>query len=119
MLYDGIEAERLVLGTVSIGARQDVQHASELDEAMATTLGIGNDEGGVPRSFARTAQMFGSVSAKQIDEAVIHILTKARDRARSILTEHQDELTALRDLLLQTDGNTLDTVQLSSVVKGR
>ena len=113
-LMGGLEAERLLLDDVSIGAEGDLQEATRIARDMVECYGFGGKElamGRYRRKRPSQSETELSQSTLQaIDVRVRELLDEARKRAVDILTKNRELIIALRDLLLEkkvVDSKTL------------
>ena len=110
----GMEAERLVLGDVSIGAYGDLQHATALARAMVGGHGMDAEHG--PRVVLDDEQVSEQLSQDRrarLDVAVDAMLLVEQQRARRLLDEHRALHAALVALLLEK--KILDTTALATL----
>ncbi|MBM4282316.1 MAG: AAA family ATPase [Deltaproteobacteria bacterium] len=112
----GTEAERLVLGDVSIGAHGDLQQCTRIARAMVESHGMLDDLG--PRVLLddgdRTSEQWSEQRRARVDDAVDGLLVHERRRAVDLLTEHRALLDELVALLLDKrvlDGSALATLR--------
>jgi cell division protease FtsH len=115
VLLGGRTSEEVALGEVSTGAQNDLQRATDLARAMVTEYGMSPEMGLVSYDSARRRALFLDVpggnergpyaedTAQRIDAEVRRIIDEAHDTARSLLTEHRDELEALTARLLEKE----------------
>ncbi len=104
VLFGGREAEAHLLDDLSIGSAQDLERATGIARALVEEFGLGPDGVGVRRFVddPRDGQPALSESTRAALEAgVKQVLDEQRTRAHAILMEHEQELTTLRDLLLE------------------
>lgn len=104
-LLAGRAAEKLLLGSVSSGADDDIRRATALARSMVARWGMDPEIGPVdlresedhpflgqqiakPRSFA-------DETAARIDQAVIHLLHAAEEQASALIDAHREEVMAL------------------------
>ncbi|HEX3719474.1 MAG TPA: ATP-dependent zinc metalloprotease FtsH [Verrucomicrobiae bacterium] len=113
----GRAAEEVVLGEISTGAENDLEHATALARQMVAMYGMSEVVG-----LAHCAQRQGAYltgppegvwqrdcseqTAREIDEEVKKILNKCYAEAKAILTEHRGELELIARELLKRE--TLD-----------
>ena len=98
----GMEAERLILGDVSIGAYSDLQHATALARAMVG--GHGMDEAHGPRVVLddeKVSEQLSEQRRARLDAAVDDLLQQEQQRARRLLEEHRGLHETLVALLLE------------------
>ncbi len=101
----GRVAERLILGTLSSGADDDIQRATQLARAMAGRWGMAPEVGPVDlrqsedhpflgREIAQPRR-FSETTAHAVDEAVAKLLREAEETAAQILRGHRAGVEAL------------------------
>ena len=103
-LFGGREAELIVFGDVSVGAEHDIAAATAVARAMVLDLGMAEAVGVMRSSETRTGgtdRTLSDATRAKVDQAVLELLGRARARARAVLEEHQDMLTALTELLIE------------------
>ena len=113
-LLGGRVAEKLVIGDISAGAKNDIDRASHIARSMVMEYGMsdvigpisfGNSDGGevfVGRDIGKSSNISEETSAK-IDEEIKKLIDEAYDRAESILRENISKLNAVTDVLLQKE----------------
>jgi cell division protease FtsH len=109
ILLGGRTAEALVLGTVSSGAQNDLERASDIARAMVCQFGMSPAMG--PQTFGRRERLaylgvegneernFSEETARAIDAEVKALLAEGQKRAEQILTSQRHALDALAQLL--------------------
>lgn len=124
-LLGGRVAEMLTLDDISTGASNDIQRATDIAKEMVTKYGFSDKLGPVNYSSSdevflgkdfSTRQAYSEETANEIDEEVKAIIEEAYDTARTILSEHLDQLTAVAEGLLEVE--TLDTRQFEELYDG-
>jgi len=107
VLYGGREAEVLLLDDLSIGSAHDVERATAIARALVEEFGMGGDDLGV-RRFARASASDGEhpptlsdATRASIERSIKTVLEAQRDRARTLVSNHQGDVVALRELLLE------------------
>jgi cell division protease FtsH len=115
IMLGGRAAELTVLGTISTGAGDDIQKATELVHRMITEFGMSEKLGSV-RYAGQQLQYIGGVvqdnsqlspkTQEIIDTEVRSLVTKQYERAQALLREHRGALEALAKELLEHE--TLD-----------
>jgi cell division protease FtsH len=119
-LLGGRAAEEIALKQITIGARSDIDHATELARRMICEWGMSDVLGPVTfgkedrhvflgREMAR-AKEYSEATAVLIDQEVRGLVDAAIDRARSLLTANIDKLHLLADALLKRETLTGDEV---------
>ena len=124
-LLGGRVAEMLTLDDISTGASNDIQRATDIAKEMVTKYGFSDKLGPVNYSSSdevflgkdfSTRQAYSEETANEIDEEVKAIIEEAYDTARTILSEHLDQLTAVAEGLLEVE--TLDNRQFEERYDG-
>jgi len=124
-LLGGRVAEMLTLDDISTGASNDIQRATDIAKEMVTKYGFSEKLGPVNYSSSdevflgkdfSTRQAYSEETANEIDEEVKAIIEEAYDTARTILSEHLDQLTAVAEGLLEVE--TLDNRQFEELYDG-
>jgi cell division protease FtsH len=126
VLLGGRAAEELELDTVTTGAGNDIERATELARKMVCEWGM-SDMG--PLSFGkRDEQIFlgreisqhrdySEETAQAIDKEVYRLVREAHRKAQDLLQEHRDKLKVLAEALLEEE--TLDAESVDAIVAGR
>lgn len=124
-LLGGRVAEMLTLDDISTGASNDIQRATDIAKEMVTKYGFSEKLGPVNYSSSdevflgkdfSTRQAYSEETANEIDEEVKAIIEEAYDTARTILSEHLEQLTAVAEGLLEVE--TLDNRQFEELYDG-
>lgn len=113
VLLGGRTAERVLLGTVSSGADDDIKRATQLARAMVARWGMSQDIGPVDlrqsdehpflgREIAQPRH-FSETTAHEVDEAVHKLLGEAEQQAVSIVDEQRGGLERLIAALEQQE----------------
>jgi cell division protease FtsH len=128
-LFGGRLAEEMTLGIeqVTTGASNDIERATEIARNMVTKWGLSEklgpltyseDDGEVFLGRSVTQHKHVSdVTANVIDEEVRNIIDKNYERAKNILTEHEDKLHAMAKALMKYE--TLGDIQIKDIMEGR
>ncbi len=124
-LLGGRVAEMLTLDDISTGASNDIQRATDIAKEMVTKYGFSDKLGPVNYSSSdevflgkdfSTRQAYSEETASEIDEEVKAIIEEAYDTAKTILSEHLEQLTAVAEGLLEVE--TLDNRQFEELYDG-
>ncbi len=101
-LLAGRAAERLLIGTVSSGADDDIRRATELARSMVARWGMTSDLGPVDLRESEDHPFIGQsiaqprghadATAAQVDRAVIGMLKTAEKQATDVLVEHRPRI---------------------------
>jgi len=125
ILMGGRIAEESFLGSITTGASNDIERATELARAMDCEYGM--SEMG-PLTFGKKEEQiflgreiaqhrdFSEETAIKIDEQVKKIVTAQYQRARNIIEENRDVMVKLSECLLERE--TLDAVEIRRIVAG-
>ncbi len=114
-LLGGRSAEEIVFGSITTGAANDLQRATDLAERMVTTYGMSKILG--PLAYEKGQQnnflgdgaamnprrMVSDNTAKAIDEEVKEIVETAHQQALNILNENRDLLEKIAQQILETE----------------
>jgi len=113
ILMGGRSAEDLVLGSVSTGAQNDLERASEIARAMVCQLGMGKQLG--PLSYGRRQRLaylgvegaeernFSEDTARLIDMEVKELVEEGQRRAAEVLQHHRPILDAIAQKLQEKE----------------
>ena len=124
-LLGGRVAEMLTLDDVSTGASNDIMRATEIAKEMVTKYGFSDKLGPVNYSSSdevflgkdfSTRQNYSEETASEIDEEVKAIIEEAYEAAKTILSEHMEQLTNVAEGLLAVE--TVDNVQFVQLYDG-
>jgi cell division protease FtsH len=125
ILMGGRIAEDLFLGSITTGASNDIERATELARAMVCEYGM--SELG-PLTFGKKEEQiflgreiaqhrdFSEDTAIKIDQEVKNIVSQQYGRAQQIIEENRDVMVRLSEALLERE--TLDGVQIRRIVAG-
>jgi len=113
ILYGGYAAEEIIYSQTTTGTANDIKQATALARKMVCEWGMAEEIGPVAygqedepiflgKELARHKD-YSEDTAMRIDRAVTRILSEARNRALSILTEHKDQLVALTEELIRKE----------------
>jgi cell division protease FtsH len=125
ILMGGRIAEETFLGSITTGASNDIERATELARAMVCEYGM--SELG-PLTFGKKEEQiflgreiaqhrdYSEETSIRIDSEVRKIVTEQYARARRILEENRDTMVRLAETLLEHE--SLDGVQIRRIVAG-
>lgn len=102
----GRAAEKIVFGEISTGALSDLEKVTKQAYAMVTMYGLNDKVGNL--SYYNYQQNgftkpYSETTAKVIDEEVSKMIEIQYERAQKILSENQDKLTEIAELLLEKE----------------
>src|SRR6187549_3536217 len=128
-LFGGRIAEELIFGrdSVTTGASNDIERATDLARNMVTKWGLSDrmgpltytEESGevfLSRQVTQTKQV-SDETAHAIDEEVRQVIETNYNRARSVLQQHLDKLHAMSDALMRYE--TIDDSQIREIMEGK
>lgn len=125
ILMGGRIAESSFLGSITTGASNDIERATELARAMVCEYGM--SEMG-PLTFGKKEEQiflgreisqhrdFSEETAIHIDQQVKKIVTAQYERALAIIEDNRDTMVSLAECLLERE--TLDGVEIRRIVAG-
>ncbi len=109
-LTGGRSAEEVIFNTCTSGASNDIEKATRIARAMVTRYGMSDDFDMVALETVTNQYLGGDTSlacsaetAAKIDTEVNHIISKAHENAKQILTENIDKLHELAKFLLERE----------------
>jgi cell division protease FtsH len=113
-LLGGRSAEEVVFGSITTGAANDLQRATDLAERMVTTYGMSKVLGPLAYQQGQQSMFLGGGSpnprravsedtSKAIDQEVKEIVESAHEHALAILKENRDLLETITLQLLETE----------------
>jgi len=124
ILLGGRAAEELVLNTLSTGAGNDIERATDLARKMVCEWGMSENMG--PLTFGKKEEQiflgkefaqhkdYSEATAILIDEEVKQIVTENHERAKGILQRNKAKLKKLAEKLLETE--VLDGMQIDKII---
>jgi cell division protease FtsH len=125
MAMGGRIAEDMFIGSITTGAANDIEKATEVARAMVCEYGM-SDLG--PLTFGKKEEQiflgreiaqhrdYSEDTAIKIDKEVQKIISGQYERAQKILGDNRDTLIRLAEALLEFE--TLDSVQIRRVIAG-
>lgn len=125
VMLGGRAAEKLMLGTLSTGASDDIMRASELARRMVTEYGMSEKLGSVRYAGQQMQYLGGAVqddsqlspaTRQQIDGEVQRIITEQATQAYTCLQAHRTTLERLTAQLLQQE--TVDGSAVKQALEG-
>jgi cell division protease FtsH len=127
MLFGGRVAEEIFVGSISTGASNDFERATNIARDMVTRYGMsaalgpmvyGENEGEVflGRSVT-THKNMSETTMQKVDAEIRRILDEQYALATKILTESRDKVEAMTAALLEYE--TIDAEQIGDIMAGR
>ena len=125
-MLGGRAAEELVFDTVTTGAANDIERATNLARAMVTQYGMSDKFGlmGLATTedqylTGRTVMNCGDNTATEVDNEVMRMLKVAYDEAKAILSENRVALDEIADYLIKKETITgKEFMQIYRRIKG-
>ncbi len=126
ILLGGRIAEEITMGSITTGAGNDLERATDLARRMVCEWGMSDSMG--PLTFGKKEEQiflgreisqhqdYSEDTALKIDQEVKRFITGAYTRAHAILTEHKGRLMEMAEALLVRE--TLDAEQVRRIVAG-
>jgi len=128
-LFGGRLAEELVFGVerVTTGASNDIKRATEIARSMVTKWGLSERLGPLTYSEEEEEVFLGHSVAKHksvsdetahiIDEEIRRVIDRNYQRAKQLLTEHNDKLHLMAQALVKYE--TIDSGQIDDIMNGK
>jgi cell division protease FtsH len=126
ILLGGRIAEEITIGSITTGAGNDLERATELSRRMVCEWGMSDAMG--PLTFGKKEEQiflgreiaqhqdYSEDTALRIDQEVKRFVTNNYARAQNVLLEHKQKLLELADALLARE--TLDAEQVRRIASG-
>lgn len=123
----GRVAEEIIFGhdKVSSGASGDIQYATKLARDMVTQWGMSEEMGPLQYEEEQGETFLGysqsqrvhmsDETAKKIDSEIRQLIDNSYDRAKQVLTDHEDQLHALANALLEYE--TLSGEEIDELIE--
>lgn len=109
-LFGGRAAEQLIFNSITTGASNDIQKATELARAMATQYGMTDEFGlicleSVENKYldGRTVMNCADATASQVDQVVMRILKECYQKAEALLAGNKECLDKIADFLIEKE----------------
>ena len=128
-LFGGRVAEEIVFGVESVttGAENDIQRATELARKMVTRWGLSDSMGLLAYEQNENEVFLGRAvtqqkhiseeTARRLDDEIREIIDRNHHRTRTLLMENIDKLHAMAEALVVHE--TLDREQIDEIMAGR
>ncbi len=125
ILFGGRVAEELIFKSVTTGAGNDIERATELARKMVCEWGMSDKLG--PLTFGKkdeeiflgrdfgSRRDFSEQVALEIDKEVKRLVVEAYERTTRMLTEHIHTLRAIAEALLEKE--VLDGIEIEAIVQ--
>ncbi len=106
----GRAAEELVFETVTTGASNDIERATQIARSMVTQYGMSKKFGligleSVKHRYldGRAVANCGDATAAEIDAEVMKILKESYEEAKNLLSEHREALDKIAEFLIEKE----------------
>jgi cell division protease FtsH len=127
MTLGGRAAEEITFGEITTGASNDIEKVTATAKQMVMRFGMSDKLG--PRVFGHdhgqpflgrefsTEPDYSDEIAREIDDEVRRIIEAAHQRATTILTEHQHDLTKISEILVKRE--TIEKEEFLALLAGK
>ncbi len=122
MSMGGRVAEELVIKRIGNGAQSDIKTATSIAHKMVTRWGMSEKLGPITYGHHEnqiflgkelaTRRDYSEETAREIDEEVKSIINRCHDKARAILTEHEDDLHRIAESLLERESLDAEDIRI-------
>ena len=117
VLFGGRVAEELALGTISTGAGNDIERATEIARKMVAEWGMSERIGPVAvklrEEFGEPAELVSEEMKRLIDKEVKRIIKETYERTRELISNNMDKLENLAKALLERETLTGEEIDLA------
>jgi cell division protease FtsH len=127
MTLGGRAAEELIFGEITTGASNDLEKVTQTAKQMVMRFGMSEKLG--PRVFGHehgqpflgrefsTEPDYSNEIAREIDDEVRRIVESAHQRARTILTDHEQDLRKISEILVKRE--TIEKEEFLALLEGK
>jgi cell division protease FtsH len=109
-LYGGRAAEKIIFNSITTGASNDIEKATQLARAMVTQYGMSDRFGlmgleSVENRYldGRPVLNCGDATAAEIDHEVMNILKECYNKAEALLSDNHEVLDKIADYLVEKE----------------
>ena len=109
-LLGGRAAEELVFDTVTSGASNDIEKATDIAKSMVTQYGMSKKFGLIGLATVESKYLDGraalncsDVTAAEVDKEVMRILKECYEEAKKLLSENRDVMDKIADYLIEKE----------------
>ena len=113
-MYGGRVAEELYIGSITTGARDDFQKATQLAKQYVGVFGMSKEFGTIsgidyssPFGMERKT-LYSGHTAKKFDKLVEQLCKEQYERAKVLLTEKEGDIKKLAEMLMKKESVELD-----------
>ncbi len=108
--FGGRAAEDVVFNSITTGAANDIEQATNIARQMITRFGMSDKFGLIGLEKVENQYLEGRLvlncadnTASEVDKEVIRVLNECYERAKSLISEHREELDAIADYLYEKE----------------
>ncbi|MEO2067963.1 MAG: ATP-dependent zinc metalloprotease FtsH [Desulfurobacteriaceae bacterium] len=120
VLFGGRVAEELALGTISTGAGNDIERATEIARKMVAEWGMSEKIGPiavkVKEDFGEPTDFVSEEMKRLVDKEVKRIIKEAYERTKELISKNMDKLENLAKALLERE--TLTGEEIDKAMRG-
>lgn len=109
-MLGGRAAEEIVFDTVTTGASNDIEKATDIAKSMVTQYGMSKKFGLIGLATVESKYLSGTatlncsdVTAAAVDEEVMKILAESYEKAKEMLTENKEVMDKLAEFLIEKE----------------
>ncbi len=117
VLFGGRVAEELALGTISTGAGNDIERATELARKMVAEWGMSEKIGPIAvkirEQFGEPVEIVSEELRRLIDKEVKRIINETYNRTKELLSQNMNKLENLAKALLEKETLTGEEIDLA------
>ena len=106
----GRAAEEIVFDTVTTGASNDIEKATDIAKAMVTQYGMSKKFGLIGLATVESKYLSGEATlncadstAAEVDKEVMKILSESYEEAKKMLTENREVLDKIAEYLIEKE----------------
>ena len=127
ILLGGRMAEEIALGSISTGAQNDLEKASDIARSMVCSLGMSKKLG--PLTYGKRQQLqfletemseyrnYSDETARIIDTEIMALIQEGETRAREIITTNRSALEKLANLLQEKE--VINREEMTALLEGK
>ncbi|GAB6076337.1 ATP-dependent zinc metalloprotease FtsH [Desulfurobacterium crinifex] len=120
VLFGGRVAEELALGTISTGAGNDIERATEIARRMVAEWGMSDRIGPIAvklkEQFGEPVELISEEMKRLIDKEVKRIIKETYERTKELISQNMDKLENLAKALLERE--TLTGEEIDKAMRG-
>ena len=120
VLFGGRVAEELALGTISTGAGNDIERATEIARRMVAEWGMSDRIGPIAvklkEQFGEPVELISEEMKRLIDKEVKRIVKETYERTKDLISQNMDKLENLAKALLERE--TLTGEEIDKAMRG-